>query len=113
MHHQVDEMNARNVADGRELTTVSYWFSGESEADRMWRNAKDNEGVAIKSTIHSLSENVHCDPQISQIGQVQYVDLETHSISAYEANQAQERALLKSSTYKHDTPVGFHSTEYR
>ncbi len=71
MHEQIDNMNARNVSDGRELLTVNFWFGAEIESERIWREyAKDSEGVAIKSTIRALSQHVFCDPQISHIGRV-------------------------------------------
>jgi hypothetical protein len=106
MHKQINDMNARNVADGRELTAVSCWFAADIESGRMWREyAKDTEGIAIRSTIRALSQYVDCDPQFSQIGKVKYVDLNNHLISAYEANQAQERALLKSLQYTHEQEV--------
>src|SRR5215831_6427406 len=93
LHEQFDTINKRNVEDGRELTVVSCWFLNDSESEKMWNGyVGTTEGVAIKSTIHSLSQNVFCDPRYSQIGKVKYVDLNAYTMSHYEANQAQERA---------------------
>lgn len=79
MHKQIDEMNKKNVDDGRELTVVNCWFVSDVESDRMWKEyTKGSEGVAIKSTIRLLSQHVYCDPQITKIGKVQYVDLENY-----------------------------------
>jgi DUF2971 family protein len=106
MHKQIDEMNDCNVRDGKELTVASCWFAADTESERMWREyARDAEGLAIKSSIRSISQYVNCDPQISEIGKVKYVDLSTYSMSAYEANQAHERAFLKSLEYEHEQEV--------
>jgi hypothetical protein len=103
LHEQIDNMNTKNVDDGRELTIVNCWFISETESERMWNEyAGGSEGVAIKSTIGLLSECVFCDPRITRIGRVQYVDLASYSMSHYEANQAQERAFLKRQEFNHE-----------
>jgi hypothetical protein len=61
-----------------------------SESGRNWKEyAGGSEGVAIKSTIGLLAQHVFCDARFTRIGRVQYVDLDTHVMSHYEANQAQ------------------------
>lgn len=103
LDEQIDLMNEKNVEDGRELTVVNCWFVSEDESKIMWEEyAGTPEGVAIKSTIRLLSEYVFCDPRISRIGRVDYVDLESHPMSHYEANQAQERAFLKRLEFRHE-----------
>ncbi|MDO8877443.1 MAG: hypothetical protein Q8M24_11785 [Pseudolabrys sp.] len=95
-HDQLDQANVRNVADGRELTVVNCWFLDDNESEKMWSEyALNSEGVAIKSTVRALAQFVRCDPRLTHIGKVQYVDLDSHSMTHYEANQAQERAFLK------------------
>ena len=106
LHGQFDDMNRRNVEDGKELTVVSCWFLGENESEKMWAEYADSsEAVAIKSTIRLLSQNIYLPHRYSNIGKVKYVDLETHSMSPYEANQAQERALLKRKMFEHENEV--------
>jgi hypothetical protein len=80
------------------LQTVGLFRSLESE--RMWKEyaGGGSEGVATKSTIGLLAQHVFCDARVTTIGRVQYVDLDTHVMSHYEANQAQERAFLKGET---------------
>jgi hypothetical protein len=96
----------RNVDDGRELTLVNCWFLSDRESEDMWGEyASGIEGVAIKSTVRALSQYVFCDPQFSSIGKVQYVDLESHEMSFYEANQAHERAFLKRLEYSHEQEI--------
>jgi hypothetical protein len=89
LHKQIDVMNKTNVEDGRELTLANCWFISDGESRRMWSEYAGPEGVAIKSTIRLLSQFVFCDPRISRIGKVQYVDLDTHVMNHYEASQAQ------------------------
>jgi hypothetical protein len=106
IHHQFDDMNRRNVEDGKELTVASCWFLGENDSEKMWAEyAGSPEAVAIKSTIRLLSQNIHFQHERSLIGKVKYVDLETHSMSPYEANQAQERAFLKRKMFGHENEV--------
>src|SRR3954447_16893092 len=89
MRDQFASMNQRNIRDGRELTAVNCWFIGEDESERMWKEYTGQEpGLAIKSTIRRLSEFVFCDPRISEIGTVQYVNLDTFEMPAYDASQA-------------------------
>jgi hypothetical protein len=106
MHEQIDGMNKRNVEDGRELTVVNCWFASEVESERMWAEySRGSEGVAVKSTIRLLSQYVHCDPRVTKIGRVKYVDLNNHIMSHYEAGQAQERAFLKNLDFCHEQEV--------
>jgi hypothetical protein len=106
LHEQIESMNTRNVQDGRELIVVNCWFASENESDKMWKEyAGGTEGVAIKSTVGLLSQCVFCDPRLAMIGRVQYVDLNSHSMSLFEANQAHERAFLKTLEFCHEQEV--------
>jgi hypothetical protein len=106
LHEQIDGVNQKNVEDGRELTLANCWFVSESESGRMWKEyAGGSEGVAIKSTIGLLAQHVFCDARFTRIGRVQYVDLDTHVMSHYEANQAQERAFLKGKQFSHEQEI--------
>lgn len=106
LHQQIDTMNEKNVEDGRELTVANCWFLADHESQTMWDEyAGGTEGVAIRSTIRLLSQSVNFDPRITRIGRVQYVDLSTHTMSHYEANQAGERALLKKLEFSHEQEV--------
>jgi hypothetical protein len=59
MHEQIDDMNKKNVEDGRELIVTNCWFISEFESERMWEQyAKGPEGIAIKSSIRLLSEYI-------------------------------------------------------
>jgi hypothetical protein len=103
LHEQIDNMNRKNVEDGRELIVANCWFVSEQESEGMWAEYADgSEGIAIKSTIRSLSHFVFCDPRFSKIGKVQYVDLNNHVMTLYDANQAQERAFLKRLELSHE-----------
>lgn len=105
-HEQIDSANEKNVEDGRELTVANCWFASELESERMWKEyAGGSEGVAIKSTIGSLSQFVFCDPRFSNIGKVRYIDLNSYRMTPYEANQAQERAFLKRLEFCHEQEV--------
>jgi hypothetical protein len=105
-YEQIDSANEKNVEDGRELTVANCWFASELESERMWKEyAGSPEGVAIKSTIRSLSQFVFCDPRFSSIGKVRYVDLNSYAMTHYEASQAQERAFLKKLEFCHEQEV--------
>lgn len=106
LHEQIDNMNKKNVEDGRELTVANCWFASKLESERMWEQyAGGSEGVAIKSTIRSLSRFVCCDPRFSKIGKVRYVDLDNYAMTHFNANQAQERAFLKKVEFNHEHEV--------
>ena len=93
---QIRNSSRQNVEDGRELTVANCWFCSEEESLAMWQEYAGDEGVAVVSTINLLSQHVYCDPRLaSLIGRVQYVDLNLHGMSHYEANQVGERAFLK------------------
>jgi len=114
MQKHIDDWPRRNVKDGRELKIVNCWFLGDAESPKMWREyAKNNQGVAIKSTIRKLRENVGCVYQYSKIGKVQYVDLPSLSISTYEASQAMERAFYKNIDYAHEQEVRIVTMNYK
>ncbi|MET4478003.1 DUF2971 domain-containing protein [Bradyrhizobium sp. F1.13.3] len=103
---QIKNSSNRNVEDGRELTLANCWFCSEEESSAMWRDyAGSHEGVAVVSTIKLLRQHVYCDPQFSSIGRVQYVDLSSHVMSHYEANQAGERAFLKGNGFAAEREV--------
>lgn len=106
LHYQFDAMHARNVEDGRELTVVNCWYLSDEESIQMWNEyGRDCEAVAIRSTVRQLQQSIFCDPQISHIGAVKYVDWNTHDMSLYEANQAQERAFIKRLSYAHENEL--------
>jgi hypothetical protein len=95
-HKQIDEMPNRNVQDGRSLTAVNCWFIGDEESQIMWdAYVGSPEGVAIRSTIRKIRDNVYLHSDWSFIGKVEYVDYENHAMPTYEANQAHFRAFLK------------------
>jgi hypothetical protein len=106
LREQIDGLNKRNVKDGRELTVASCWYLADSDSEKMWKEYSNlSEGVAIKSTVRSLSQHVFCDPRISHVGKVIYVDLEKYSMSHYEANQAHHRAFLKKLKFRHENEL--------
>jgi hypothetical protein len=114
LRDQLAGTNRRNVEDGRELTAVICWFLDNNESKKMWvEYSAASEGVAIKSTIRQLSQYVYCEPQYTVIGRVKYVDLDAHTMSHYEANQAHERAFLKRLEYEHENEVRIVTLNFR
>lgn len=113
-HWQIDEMVNNNIKDGRELTVVNCWFLGKEESATMWDNyVKNNEGVAVKSTIRKLATNVYLEPEFSCIGKVKYVDFELHEISLHKAQQAQERAFLKRLCFSHEQEIRLSTMNFK
>jgi len=111
---QIKNSSSRNVEDGRELTLANCWFCSEEESHAMWQDyAGGPEGVAVVSTIDLLSQYVYCDPRVSLIGRVQYVDLNSHVMSHYEANQAGERAFLKGNSFAAEREVRMTTMSFR
>lgn len=107
-HAQIDNWSNKNVEDGRELVLVNCWFLGCEESPRIWEEyVGTNEGVAIKSTISKLMQYVNLipDPNVSQIGKVEYIDFTKHMMNSYIASQAFERAFLKDNRYCHEQEV--------
>jgi hypothetical protein len=108
-HWQFDEMASRNEQDSRELCIVNCWFLGENESARMWREyGGGKESVAIKSTVKQLIENIGVprDKDMTSIGRIKYVDIKTHMMTKYHANQGSERAFLKDAeTYQHEKEI--------
>jgi hypothetical protein len=113
LHEQLDNMNSKNVEDGRELTVVNCWFEDERESEEMWDRYAGTDGIAIKSTIRALAEHIFCDPRLSVIGRVQYVDLSKHLMSHYEANQAHERAYVKGLSFSGEREIRITTMNFR
>ncbi|MCK1407877.1 hypothetical protein [Bradyrhizobium sp. 76] len=111
---RIKNSSSRNVEDGRELTLANCWFCSEEESPAMWRDyAGIPEGVAVVSTIDLLSQYVYCDPRVSLIGRVQYVNLTSHVMSHYEANQAGERAFLKGNGFAAEREIRMTTMSFR
>jgi hypothetical protein len=106
-NQQIDNWPNRNVDDGRELTLVNSWFLGLEESQTMWDEYVGllSEGVAIKSTIRRLIQNVCTRGDISEIGKIKYVDFAKYEMSMYEAHQACERAFIKDLKYSPEREV--------
>ncbi len=103
---QIEELNRRNVADGRELTLVNCWFGNATESADMWREYAGRDGVAVVSTIGRLRRHVQCNPEFSQVGRVRYIDHAIHEMSQYHATQAGQRAFLKDARgFSHEKEV--------
>lgn len=114
LHWQTDKMADKNVEDGRELTVVNCWFLGEDESEKMWNNyVKNNEGVAITSTVRKLASYIYVDPQFSCIGKVKYINFESHEMNSYEAHQAHERAFLKSLSFTHEQEIRISTMNFK
>jgi hypothetical protein len=110
---QTKNSSSRNVDDGRELTLANCWFCSPEESEAMWRDYAGPGGVAVVSTIDLLSQHVYCDPRFSLIGRVQYVDLNSHLMSHYEANQAGERAFLKGNNFAAEREIRMTTMSFR
>ena len=112
---QLDEMPERNVGDGRDLTTVNCWFLGSDESRRMWDEyVGSSEGVAVRSTIRKLRNGVYLPSEVSFIGKVNYVDLDSHDMSTYEGGQAHHRAFLKDrSRFAHEKELRIQTMNLR
>lgn len=110
---QIRNANRRNVEDGRELTLANCWFCSEGESASMWKDYAGSEGVAVVSTVGLLNQHVQCSPTYSLIGKVQYVDLNSHTMSHYEANQAGERAFLKNKQFAAEQEIRMTSMSFR
>ncbi len=101
---QVRQFVATNEEDGRELIVASCWFIGERESLQMWTEyAKDDQGVAIKTTVRDLIQSLELFHNECWIGKVNYVDITSHEqMNAYEAHQACLRVFVKSEIYSHE-----------
>jgi hypothetical protein len=70
----------------------------------MWTGyAKDDQGVAIKTTVRDLIQSVQLFHKECWIGKVNYVGITSYEqMNAYEAHQACLRAFVKSKIYSHE-----------
>lgn len=85
-----------NVASGRCTLVVNCWSLGEDESAYMWKEyARNDYGIAIRSTIGRLRRSLYGDPDSLWIGVVDYIDFETHDMTVYDGSQAVKRAFLK------------------
>jgi len=95
-----------NINHGRELAVVNCWNLNEDEDIKMWENyTSGNTGVLIRSTLGRLRRAIPCDPQITRIDKVKYVDMENYKLGNVAAAQVFERALLKSSEYSYENEL--------
>ena len=57
---------------------VNCWYQGEYESEAMWRlYSRNDEGIAIKSTMGRLQDAFATTPLQPMIGAVNYIDYET------------------------------------
>ncbi len=114
-HQQIDNWPNKNVEDGRELTLVNCWFLGPDESLAMWDEyvGSKTEGVAVKSTIGRLIQNVATMKEVSEIGKIKYVDFSKHEMGLYEAHQACERAFIKDLKYSHEREVRISTMSFK
>lgn len=85
-----------NVASGRCVLIVNCWSLGDDESAYMWKEYARNEyGIAIRSTIGRLRRSLYGDPDSLWIGVVEYINFETHDLTMYDGSQAVKRAFLK------------------
>ncbi|MGB8991443.1 MAG: hypothetical protein WCD80_05270 [Desulfobaccales bacterium] len=93
---QLLDSTDRNVADGRCVLVVNCWSLGENESLYMWKEYARNEfGIAIRSTIGRLRRSLYGDPNHLWIGVVEYIDFKTNDMTIYHGSQAMKRAFLK------------------
>ena len=66
----------------RKFTYINSWHMSEHESEAMWRlfTKNEEEGVALQSTLKSLHECFINYPEDVYIGQVDYVDYQSHLI---------------------------------
>jgi hypothetical protein len=90
-----------NEEDGRELIVANCWFIGEHESRQMWNAyARNDEGVAIRSTAECLANSLCLSHECWWMGKVNYVDLANYDrMDVYEGHQAHRRAFLKDEKY--------------
>ena len=90
------------LKSARASIIVNCWHENEVESDFMWRlYAKDNGGVAIKTTFDALSRSFTCSDSIF-ISRINYVDYDTTLIP--ERNSL-EICLYKRKSFEHEREV--------
>lgn len=97
------KMTPQSVETCRGLTAVNCWFLGKVESDRMWRDyGQEGKGLAIRSTIHRLSTSFQITGDYAattEIGRVQYVDFDSHEMTADESGSVNAKAFLKEKSF--------------
>ncbi len=112
---QVRRFQEDNERYGRDLIVASCWFMDDHEFKEMWAEyAKDDDGVAIKSTAGALMRAlVQSLKEKWWIGKVSYVDHSTHTgMNVYEGHQAHLRAFLKGLKYSHEKELRVATMNY-
>ena len=66
----------------RELTYINSWHMSEYESEAMWKlfSKNEEEGIALQSTLKRLNECFTNYPEDVYIGQVDYIDYQSHHI---------------------------------
>ena len=105
---QFDQMTNRTIADGKALTAVNCWYLSETESERMWDDYAGEDGVAVRSTIRSLSEAL--DPcgrePFPQLGRVKYVDFSTYDkLGLHELHRDFNLNFLKNQIFQYEQEV--------
>lgn len=97
--HLLNVMNTGTDDSARIGVAVNCWFLGQDESEKMWHEyGQEGKGVAIRSTVKRLSTSLHITGdyvKISAVGRVQYVDFESHEMTAYDANNVNRVAFIK------------------
>lgn len=88
---------------------VNCWFLGQDESEKMWHDyGQEGKGVAIRSTVKRLSMSFQITGDyalISAVGRIQYVDFESHEMTAYDANNLNRVAFVKDKNFESEQEV--------
>lgn len=79
----------------KETTLANCWHLSDVESDAMWATY-GRDGVAIRSTVHSLAECLESSHERTDIGHVQYVDHTSDYVDPYQPY------LFKHKFYAHE-----------
>ena len=91
-------------------TLINSWHENETESDAMWKlYAGHGEGIAIRTTYHSLRESL-IGKEVVSIEKVEYVDYDTTRVQlsnplAQFHYKTKELRTRKGSSCHHQTPI--------
>lgn len=88
---------------------INCWYVSEYESDAMWRlYSRDDQGIAIKSTMRRLKKSFDQVEQSIRIGRVNYIDYDQwqpHTNSEYESFLRYEPFFLKRLGFKYENEL--------
>ncbi len=106
-YFSMKEYEPRNIKAARISSYATCWHASDHESDALWQlYARGGAGVAVVTTMERIRESVDFSPHgHGMLGQVEYVDFQTHPMTLPDLNRPIPPGHLKRKSFEHEKEV--------